>query len=389
MDAINYKQGLIKLRTLVQQQTPVLISDFYLLEYRLHDVLSQQQRYGPSQNNDVERYQVIDQLMQFTMQHFALQFIDLCRDDSDNNQILSSEIHTSDPTLSYPSTIWQEGDEIRVHDTSYILRAPLNTPTWVQDDNYLYQQVLAIQVGNGRKVWLKQVRVHSASTPAKTRRDALMQEGHLLSTVEQETQAFPKVISSAQSRQEVTLVHTVSPGLSYLQTFGASGQALPATRVRSFFQAMLSLCTALEALHHHGYTHRFLTPTTIFMADNRQVRLQDIGIATLPYTAGEGPDGYRAPEQATHPSVLAVPGPYTDIYQIGKIIYFIVCGRTGTFSQPLPPLSLWNQAIAPEIDAVLIKAIEPDPKNRWQSLRQFSSALRRALQTSTQKKEQS
>jgi tRNA A-37 threonylcarbamoyl transferase component Bud32 len=145
---------------------------------------------------------------------------------------------------------------------------------------------------------------------------------------------------------------------------------------------------ALTHAHRAGVVHRDVKPENILVADDREAKLVDFGIARI---AGEraltatgavvGTLAYMAPEQADG----LRPGPAADVYSLALTLYECFCGehpllREGpaatarAIGEPVPPLS----AIRPELPAALTDAIDacldPDPE-----LRPLASELEAAL----------
>src|SRR5256885_4119954 len=161
---------------------------------------------------------------------------------------------------------------------------------------------------------------------------------------------------------------------------------------------------ALGAAHDKGIFHRDLKPENImlqsFGAGEEQVKIIDFGIAKLkdsivaPSTmagATAGTVAYMAPEQLGGRSTSAA----TDVFAFGAIAYEIVTGRkpfnpeTGfellemqRAGVRVKPSDL-RPSLPGDAEHVMLRALSFDPKDRWQSAREFGDALAHRLSEET------
>ncbi len=149
---------------------------------------------------------------------------------------------------------------------------------------------------------------------------------------------------------------------------------------------------ALEYIHENGVVHRDLKPENIMVDADDNIKLIDFGIAgdaaarRLTYanfTATLGTADYISPEQ-----VKGKRGDgRSDIYAMGIILYEMLTGRqpfTGSspmevmndrlLNYPTPP-SVVDPAISPQLQEVLYRALERDPKNRYARAKDFAHDL--------------
>ncbi len=151
----------------------------------------------------------------------------------------------------------------------------------------------------------------------------------------------------------------------------------------------VAICEALEYVHAQGVVHRDLKPENIMVDTADHIKLIDFGIASnvgarritfsrLSQTMGT-PD-YISPEQ-----VKAKRGDArSDIYAVGVMLYEMLTGKvpfTGSnpflimndrlLNNPVPPREL-DPAISPQLQEVIYRALERDPKNRYANAREFA-----------------
>jgi serine/threonine-protein kinase len=149
---------------------------------------------------------------------------------------------------------------------------------------------------------------------------------------------------------------------------------------------------ALDYIHANGVVHRDLKPENIMVDENENIKLIDFGIASdssarrltyANFTATLGTPNYISPEQ-----VKGKRGDgRSDIYSIGVILYEMLSGKlpfTGPspiaamndrlLNHPIPP-SVADPTISPQLQEVLYRALERDPKNRYPTAHEFLNDL--------------
>src|SRR6266540_1753049 len=153
-------------------------------------------------------------------------------------------------------------------------------------------------------------------------------------------------------------------------------------------QIAIQICRALGVAHAAGVVHRDLKPENIFLVsrDGKAdfVKVLDFGIArsagpsrqlTNPGVAMGTPE-YMAPEQA-------MGGPVdrrSDIYSVGALLYEMVTGSApvGRASELVAPRVLRNE-LPDEVDRTILRALEPDPERRYQTMAQLEYDIIKAL----------
>ncbi len=196
-------------------------------------------------------------------------------------------------------------------------------------------------------------------------------------TGEAETAAGPLPYIVMEYVEGVTLrdiVHTEGP--------------MPAKRA---IEVIADACQALNFSHQHGIIHRDVKPANIMISKAGAVKVMDFGIAraladasSVTQTAAViGTAQYLSPEQARGEKVDA----RSDVYSLGCVLYEMLTGEppfTGDSpvavayqhvrEDPVPPSQRHND-IAPELDAVVLKALAKNPDNRYQTAAEMRSDL--------------
>ena len=167
-------------------------------------------------------------------------------------------------------------------------------------------------------------------------------------------------------------------------------QRLPEARALAIAQ---QVCEALVHMHERGVVHRDLKPENILVTPAGQVKIVDFGIALdqssrrltwLGLSSTIGTPDYIAPEQIGGRRGDA----RTDIYALGTILYEMLTGnlpfsgpnalavmRAKTEDEPRP-LTYFVPGIDPHLEAIVLKAIEHAPRDRYQSAAELLRDLR-------------
>ena len=153
---------------------------------------------------------------------------------------------------------------------------------------------------------------------------------------------------------------------------------------------MVQICEGLEFAHDKGIVPRDVKPANIFVLRNGRVKILDFGIAHIAAAqtgltrAGliVGTLQYMAPERARgHGSHLS------DIFSVGAVFYELLTNRapfTGDDpieileklrSQDPPRLSEVEPTLPPELGAILERALQKDPAQRFATLGHMRAEL--------------
>ena len=145
--------------------------------------------------------------------------------------------------------------------------------------------------------------------------------------------------------------------------------------------------------HRNGIVHRDLKPQNVIVDEEGKAVVTDFGIARAGVSeitqtgSVMGTPQYLSPEQAQGFEVTGV----SDLYSIGVILYEALTGRVPFEGEsavavamkqvsetPQRPSSI-NPRVSPALDAVVMRALEKEPGNRFQSADAFIAALDQAM----------
>jgi len=154
----------------------------------------------------------------------------------------------------------------------------------------------------------------------------------------------------------------------------------------------VGICKALDYIHSQGVVHRDLKPENIMVDAEDRTKLIDFGIAAnagsrrltfAKLTQAMGTPDYISPEQVKGKRGDA----RSDIYALGIMFYEMLTGKvpfTGPnpfvimnerlINHPIPAREV-NPAVTPELQEIIYRALERDPKKRYQSAHEFALDL--------------
>jgi serine/threonine protein kinase len=199
-------------------------------------------------------------------------------------------------------------------------------------------------------------------------------------------------------------------GVDYLVMEYVRGQTLAAKLTtplaeKEVLNLGIQIAAALEEAHEHRIVHRDLKPANIVVTSRGRAKVLDFGLARSLRPVGEesttetastaesgstrreiaGTLPYMAPEQVQGEGADV----RSDLYAAGAVLYEMATGQRAfpekTTTElvsailqrpPVPPASM-NRKVSPELERIILKCLEKDPENRYQSAKEFGVDLKR------------
>ena len=187
-------------------------------------------------------------------------------------------------------------------------------------------------------------------------------------------------------------------GPTLKQLIGQSHQ-LPASQT---IEIAAQVCDVLQVAHARGFIHRDIKPQNIMLTwggassssmngERPLVKLTDFGIVRVVEEGGLTNSGivlgtadYLSPEQARGETLTAS----SDLYSLGVVMFEMLAGRP-PFVGPTavsiamqhastnpPSLRQFNPTVPPGVEHIVMRALEKEPEDRFQSAAEMQQALR-------------
>jgi serine/threonine protein kinase len=180
----------------------------------------------------------------------------------------------------------------------------------------------------------------------------------------------------------------------------AARSTVQSTKDPAFFRTVgtwgVQAAHALEHAHQLGVIHRDIKPANLLVDERGHLWMTDFGLAQFQADANLTMTGdllgtvrYMSPEQASAKRVLI--DQRTDVYSLGATLYEMLVleplfpGHNLqelllqiAFQEPQPPRR-FNKSIPPDLETIVLKALEKNPLDRYSTAQEFADDLQRYL----------
>ena len=250
-----------------------------------------------------------------------------------------------------------------------------------------------------RKVALKKILLTSIDAQRSALDDAASQEFHALSHIpgidEARTAALLKdehivtIYDVAICDSYAYLIMEYIEGITLTQLMERYAHNITLDALTALFDG---IAAALSVAHRASVLHLDIKPDNILITPDGKVKVTDFGLATLLDAAGRGQTaggtiGYMPLEQITRQHLDV----RTDEWALASLTYCLIAQENPFKASTLEeaqhilstarialPSACWEE-IAPEIDDVLLYALDPNPDNRYASIDDFAEEMDRFL----------
>ena len=243
----------------------------------------------------------------------------------------------------------------------------------------------------GRTIALKVLSSDRVGDPQ--RRARFLQEARLASSLNHPNIATILDVGEAEGRDYIAMEFVEG------QSLRRKIQGQP-VELSSLLELAIQIADALAEAHGRGIVHRDIKGENILVTSQRRIKILDFGLAkhlpgsdqsaTLADSMTEtgvimGTVSYMSPEQALGQTVDA----RSDLFSFGVVLYEMASGRLPfaghsatsiidkIIHQPPAPPSYLNQLLPVELEQIILKVLEKNPDERYQSAREMLVDLRR------------
>ena len=220
---------------------------------------------------------------------------------------------------------------------------------------------------------------------------------------------------SALNHPNIIVIHEIgdSDGANFIATEYIEGETLRDLLGRTHLSLErildigVQVANALAAAHKANIIHRDIKPENVMVRPDGYVKVLDFGLAKLteisaPSVNGDssvqtkmfvktnpgavmGTTSYMSPEQAKGaPDIDA----RTDIFSCGIVLYEMLTGRVpfqgnsagevigAIMYESLKPIARYTTECPPELERIVTKALQKDPEERYQSIKDLGNDLK-------------
>lgn len=243
---------------------------------------------------------------------------------------------------------------------------------------------LALDPFNNQRVAIKRFNTDTQrdSGLAKAQRKLLLTEASLVGKLSHPhiVKVFNAVLKGAENYMVMEYVEGKS-----LAHYTDASRLLPFSTIA---EIIYKCCKALEYAQQQGVIHRDIKPDNILLHGQSDIKISDFGAAFIvnqqtTQIGGVGSPAYMSPEQVSELILTH----QTDIYSLGVTMFQLLTGKLpfdadNNFSLIYQIMNVEPQAasklrpeVPPELDAIVLRAMEKDLSRRYQTWDQFAHDL--------------
>ncbi len=243
----------------------------------------------------------------------------------------------------------------------------------------------------GRDVAIKLYNVESEEDPQKARvtRKMFFNEAQMMGRLQ-----HPNILPVYDAGEESGKYWVVTEHVQGARTLAAYCKPDNLLRIDDVVEIVFKCAKALNYAHARGVIHRDIKPSNIMLTLDNDVRIIDFGIALVTDSDVSrieviaGSPSYMSPEQVQSAEITAS----SDLYSLGAVMYELLTGfrpfRASNLSKLLhqivyataPPIHTLRADISEELEALVARALQKDPADRFSNGLELAGELTQIFQ---------
>lgn len=209
---------------------------------------------------------------------------------------------------------------------------------------------------------------------------------------------LPKIEDFFEDNEKYYIVMEYIKGKDLFDLIKLSSEPFPVEEVTRW---VIKVCNVLEYLHKqqpHAVIFRDLKPENVMLSDTGEIKLIDFGISKL-FDVNRHTRNYAKAASPYFSSPEQYGGKTTDtrsdIFSLGATMYYIYTGNfpvdaieRAINEIPIPVPSNFNSKIPKQLDNIILKAMELNKENRYQTVEELAEDLHACIPPGEKAKKQ-
>jgi len=184
----------------------------------------------------------------------------------------------------------------------------------------------------------------------------------------------PNIVSVRKVGEEAGLPYLVTRALEKAQPL--ADRLDQPWAIDAAADVAMQVGAALEHAYNKGVVHGHLTPEDIVIEDNGRILVSNLGLDELFSLVGARVKETASPFLPPERSAGQAPESSADVYSLAAILYALLAHRPPqVIAGQVQPPSRFNPDVPEAMDRVVVRALAPNPDDRYPDINSFAAAL--------------